>query len=256
MRAFVAFFKKELLEYTRSGKLLILLILFTVFGIMNPAIAKLTPMIMELLSEEMGEIGMTVTEMRVDALTSWAQFFKNISTALIAFVLICGGAFVKEYSSGTLILMLTKGLSRYKVVLAKGLTMLSLWTVGYWLCFVITYGYTAYYWDNGIAVHLIPAVVFWWLFGVFAVALTVLFSVLTSSYSGVMLGTGAVVLVSYVLEFLPKAAKYTPTHLMSSGGLLTEAVKIEDFVPSVIIAVTLSALCFVAAVIAFNKKRL
>ncbi len=256
MRAFVAFFKKEVLEYARCGRLLVIVILFALFGIMNPAVAKLTPMLMDLLSEEMGEIGMTVTEARVDALTSWAQFFKNISTALIAFVLICGGAFVKEYRSGTLILMLTKGLARYKVVLAKALTMFSLWTLGYWLCFAITYGYNAYYWDNGIAVDLIPAVVFWWLFGVFAVALIVLFSAVTSSYSGVMLGTGAAVLVSYMLEFLPKVAKYTPTYLMSSGGLITGILKIDDFVSSVIIALSLTASCLIAAVVVFNKKQL
>ena len=256
MRAFVAFLKKEFLECARCGKLLLLLILFAAFGIMNPAIAKLTPALMELLSEEMSDIGMTMAETRVDALTSWTQFFKNIPMALIAFVLITGGVFTKEYESGTLILMLTKGLARYKVVLAKALTMLSLWTLGYWLCFGITYGYNAYYWDNGIALDLIPAVVLWWLFGVFAVALIVIFSVLTSVYSGVLLGTGTVVLVSYLIGLLPKAAKYTPTHLMSSGGLLTGSVRLEDLLSSGIIALSLSVLCFITAVIVFNKKQI
>lgn len=37
-------------------------------------------------------------------------------------------------------LVLTKGLSRYKVVLAKAMLLLSLWTVGYGICFAITYG--------------------------------------------------------------------------------------------------------------------
>ena len=256
MRAFIAFFKKELLDCFRSGRLLLLGILFVIFGIMNPAIAKLTPAMMELFSEEVGELGMVIGEARVDALTSWTQFFKNIPMALIAFVLICGGSFVKEYQSGTLVLMLTKGLARYKVVLAKALTMLSLWTAGYWLCFAITYGYNAYYWDNAIAQNLAPAVVFWWLFGVMIVALTVLFSTLTNSYGGVMLCTGAVAVVSSLVEFLPKIAKYTPTHLMSSGGLLSGAIGVEEFIPSLIIALAITAACFVSSIFAFNKKQL
>ena len=127
MRAFVAFFKKELFESIRNGKLLILFILFFAFGIMNPAIAKLTPWILDMLGEELAESGMTMTGVTVDAITSWVQFFKNIPMALIAFVLLYGGTFSKEYESGTLILVLTKGLARYKVVLAKALMMVALW---------------------------------------------------------------------------------------------------------------------------------
>ena len=38
-----AFGKKEWMELVRSGKFLVLLILFCLFGIMNPAVAKLRP---------------------------------------------------------------------------------------------------------------------------------------------------------------------------------------------------------------------
>ena len=169
MRSFLAFFKKELMESARSGKLMILGILFFAFGVMNPAIAKLTPWLLDVLSESLAESGMTVTAVTVDALTSWTQFFKNIPMALIAFILLYSGIFTKEYESGTLILMLTKGLDRYKVVLAKALLMLSVWTGGYWLCFCVTYAYNVYFWDNGIAVGLMPAALHWWLFGIFTV---------------------------------------------------------------------------------------
>ena len=87
MKAFFAFFKKEVLESARSGKLLFLTLLFCAFGIMNPAIAKLTPWLLEIMADELAGSGMTVTEVTVDALTSWTQFFKNIPMALIAFVL-------------------------------------------------------------------------------------------------------------------------------------------------------------------------
>lgn len=119
MKSFIAFFKKEVLESVRSGKLTILGILFLLFGIMNPAIAKMIPWLLEIMSDYFAEAGMTVTEVTIDALTSWTQFFKNIPMALIVFVLVYSGTFTREYESGTLILILTKGLSRYKVVLAE-----------------------------------------------------------------------------------------------------------------------------------------
>lgn len=50
MRAFLAFMKKEWMEQIRSSRLIILAILFLMFGIMNPAIAKLTPWLFEVMA--------------------------------------------------------------------------------------------------------------------------------------------------------------------------------------------------------------
>ena len=100
MKSFIAFFKKEVLESVRSGKLAILGILFLLFGIMNPAIAKMIPWLLEIMSDYFAEAGMTVTEVTIDALTSWTQFFKNIPMALIVFVLVYSGTFTREYESG------------------------------------------------------------------------------------------------------------------------------------------------------------
>ena len=154
MRTLFAFIKKEWMEQVRSGKFLILLIVFGLFGIMNPAIAKLTPWLMEMFSDAVAESGMILGEVQVDAMTSWVQFFKNIPMGLIVFVLLQGGIFTKEYQSGTLILALTKGLKRRTVVLAKMIVLNVLWSLCYWLSFGITYIYTAYFWDNSIAKNL------------------------------------------------------------------------------------------------------
>ena len=124
MKSFIAFFKKEILESIRSGKILILGAIFILFGIMNPAIAKLTPWIIEVFSESLAESGMIVGEVTVNALTSWTQFFKNIPMALIAFVLIYASIFTKEYEDKTLELILTKGIKRYKIVLSKLLLLI------------------------------------------------------------------------------------------------------------------------------------
>jgi len=256
MRSFIAFFKKEILESARSGKLMILGVLFFLFGVMNPAIAKLTPWLFEMLSESMAESGMIVTGVTVDANTSWTQFFKNIPMALIAFVLIYSGIFTKEYEKGTLVLMLTKGLARYKVILSKAAVILLVWNAGYWLCFAVTYGYNAYFWDNSVAVGLTAAVLNWWLFGMWVCCLTVLFSVLFTSYSSVLLGTGATVLGSYLLGLLPKVKAFMPTSLVNSGALLVGAEGSDVYVKALVVTVLTSLACIAASVPILNKKQI
>ena len=93
MRTLFAFTKKEMLEQLRTSKLVILGIVFLLFGVMNPAVAKLTPWLMEMLADTMEGSGLIITEVKVTALDSWVQFFKNLPMALIIFILLEGGIF-------------------------------------------------------------------------------------------------------------------------------------------------------------------
>ena len=175
--------------------------------------------------------------------------------ALIVFVLLQGGIFTKEYSSGTLVLSLTKGLERYKVVVSKAVTLTLLWTVGYWLCFWVTYAYNAYYWDNSIAQNLALSAVCWWLFGVFTVSLMTLFSALFLSNSGVLLATGATVLGSYLLSLLPKLSRFMPTLLMDGTSLIDGYAEAEKYLTAIAVATAVGILCFALSIPVFNKKQ-
>ena len=256
MKTLMAFMKKEWMEQIRSSRLFILGLLFLAFGIMNPAIAKLTPWLMEMVAESMEEAGLAVVEVKVDAMTSWTQFYKNIPMALIAFVLLQSNIFTKEYQSGTLILALTKGLERYKVVLAKTIVLISTWTAGYWLCYGVTYAYNAYFWDNSIASHLGMAALYWWLIGIWVIALMMLFSVISSSNSGVLLGTGGIFFAVYLLSLIPKLKEYMPTELMGGMNLLMKATEPGDYTKSLIVAGLSLIVCFIISIPLFNKRRL
>ena len=256
MKSLIAFVKKEFSEQIRSGKLMFLTILFVLFGIMNPAVAKLTPWLLEMMADTLSESGMIVTGVTVSAMDSWVQFFKNIPMALIAFVLLQGSIFTKEYSSGTLVLSLTKGLHRFKVVVAKAFVMYSLWSVGYFLCFGITYAYNAYFWDNSIAHNLGFSVICWWLFGMFAISLIVLFSILSESSTGVLIGTGGVILLSYLVSLIPKINKYLPTFLTDGNSLIYGVSETEKYIPALIITLILSAVCFAVSIPIFNKRQM
>ena len=256
MRALLACTKKEMTEQLRSGKLTILGILFLLFGVMNPAVAKLTPWLMEVMADSLEGSGLIITEVTITAMDSWVQFFKNIPMALIVFILMEGGIFTGEYRSGTLILSLSKGLARYKVVVAKAAVTALLWSVGYWLCFGVTYAYNAYFWDNAVAKHLIFSVVLWWVFGLWCVALTVLFSVVSRTGTGVLLGTGGIAFGSSLFGGLPKLAAYLPTRLTDGVSLIYGTLSPDDYTVALVIVAISGVACLAVSVPLFNKKQL
>ncbi len=251
-----AFIKKECMEQLRSGRLWITLALFGLLGIMNPAVAKLTPWLLDVMADSLAENGMVVTDITVSAMDSWVQFFKNMPIGLIAFVLLHGTIFTKEYSSGTLVLSLTKGLERFKVVISKTNVLAAIWSLGLWLCFGITYLYNSYFWDNSVAQNLLLSVVCWWLFGVFVISLMTLFSTISTSNTGVLLGTGAIVLVSYIVGLLPKANKYLPTLLTDGNSLIYGMAQSKEYIAAIIVTAIATIICFSFSIPIFNKKHL
>lgn len=256
MKSLYAFTKKEIMDQLRSNKVLVLGIIFIIFGIMNPAIAKLTPWLFEKMSDSLAESGIQVGKITVDALMSWEQLFKNIPMGLIAFVLLESSIFTKEYQSGTLVLSLTKGLKRHNVVIAKTVVLVLLWTVCFWMCFGITYVYNDFYWDNSIAKYLLFASFCWWFFGIWVIMIMVLSSTLAQNGSGVLLGTGGVVFAIYLISMIPKVDKYMETMLTTGYSLTTGASKTSDYTVAVIVTLIVSVVFFVTGIIVFNKKRL
>lgn len=256
MRSLIAFMKKEAMSQLRTGKLFIVLGVFVLLGVMNVAVAKLTPWILGLFKDALAESGMNITEMTVSAMDSWAQYYKNLPMGVIVFVVLQGTAFTKEYRSGTLVLSLTKGLERFKVVVAKASMLFVVWSLCYWSCFGVTCLGNACFWDNSVASALMFSAVCWWLFGVFIVALMTLLSTIFSSSAWVLLGTGGGVLISYIIGLIPKVGKYLPTFLTNGTSLIYGMVQPKEYLVSILITAVLTVVCFVVSVPLFNKKQL
>lgn len=185
MRAYWAFTKKELLESICTYKLLILGCIFLMFGFMNPVIAKITP---ELVKSFMPG-GISIDLPSPSAADSWMQFFKNVpQMGLAVLAILFSGMMAGEIQKGTLVLMVTKGLSRTAVLCSKFTVAVLLWTASYAVCTGVTYGYTVYFWKMEGIDHLVAALLGVWLFGVLLLASDLLGSVISkSSYSSLSL---------------------------------------------------------------------
>ena len=73
MRQLSLLLRKELLELVRTKKAMVLLIVFGIFGILNPALAKLTPWMLSLMGESLAEQGITIGAISVTALWGMLQ---------------------------------------------------------------------------------------------------------------------------------------------------------------------------------------
>ena len=256
MKGFGVFCKKEITELFRTYRVFLLGAVALIFGILSPLIAKLTPWLMEQYADSFREQGIIVGQVTVTAKDSWTQFDKNFFIVLIVGVAIFSGSYVNEYTKGTLIPLVTKGLTRTSVVLSKILIQLLTWTVYFMVCFGITWGYTAYFWDNSAVKNYLWMAAFFWLIGVFLLAVLAFFSSFMNSSIQVLLGVGGVYVLLTMLGMIKAVETLLPTYLLGSASLLTGEKVPGDFAAAAGMAGGLSVVLVVLAVLITRHRKL
>ena len=94
------------------------------------------------------------------------------------------------------------------------------------------------------------------MFGLWVIALFVLWSVAAKSVGSVLAGTGSVVFITYLLGMVPKIKEYLPTALTDGTALIYNTAKPDAYIAPLIISIA-SALVFVAVSIClFRKKKI
>ncbi|MBQ8165572.1 MAG: ABC transporter permease subunit, partial [Lachnospiraceae bacterium] len=150
----------------------------------------------------------------------------------------------------------TKGMSRTKILVSKLLVQLVVWTMAYVVNFVTTYVYTEYYWDNSEVKHCIFAGLMVYIFGIWTIGLLTLASSNGDTNMSVLLITGGVVAVCYILSIVPDVAEYMPTKLLGAVELLNGGVELEAYVKATIVVIITFMISMVGSVLCFKKKRL
>ena len=251
MKGFAAFFKKEWLENWHNHRLLILTALFLIFGITNAPLAKYTPELLAALAD-----GFTLDAAPV-ALDAWTQFFKNASSLGMSIVIILfGSTLANEYSRGTLVLLVTKGLSRRAVILAKYVVSVLIMSGCYWLCYVLTYGYTAYYWPGNALPHTALAAAALWVLGLLYLALTLLGGVLFRQTFTAIVFTGGIVALLSLVNLVLTLALWNPLQLGAGTALISGEITPADLVAPLVVSLGLTLLALVVAVKRFDQRGL
>lgn len=252
MSGYIAFVKKEFTENMKNYRFFILFAVFLIFGIMSAFLAKFTPEILSALSADMEMTSKPV------ALDSWKQFYKNISgVGFSAFIILYGSCLSGEYSKGTLVLMVTKGLSRKAVILAKYTVAAVLMTICYWVSFTAAYGYTAFLWRDTGLFHVALAAVALWLVGFLYLSILMVGCVIFKQTFTSILFTGGIVAVISLLGIIEPIAKFNPFILTSKNvDLLSGEAVPSDFMIPALLSVAMSISGLLIAIKLFNKKQL
>ena len=153
MSGYLAFMGKEFKEQIRTFKALILFIVLLLFGLVSPALAKIMPELLKLIP--MDGLELTINIPAPTWMDAYAQFFKNITQiGIIVLLILLNGSISQEMQRGTLINMLSKGLARPTVILAKFTASGLLWSFCYVLSAVGTWIYTLILFGKHAPSHL------------------------------------------------------------------------------------------------------
>lgn len=246
--------KKEINEILRTYKIYVVPIIFLLFGLTSPIIAKIAP---ELLKSMVTEFTIELPPPTwVDA---FGQFFKNLTQiGMLAVILTNMGIVADEKYRGTVLLILSKPVSRHAFVFSKlvatlGLVLVSL-ALSYLACL---YNTTVLFPDIDIA-RSFHATLVYAVYIIFITSLTVFASTVAHNNiaaGGISIG---ILIVASILPSLHEAfATYSPGSLTAMmNNIITGTSTLGDATWAIFITLAISiGLVFLGNVV-FSKQEL
>ena len=254
MRSFIAFTKKEFIEQIRSYKILILLVIFFVFGMISPLLAKILPDIISSMDMQ----GMEIIIPKPTYIDGYTQFFSNINQmGIMILLLVFSGIVQHEISKGTLINILSKGLDRYKVILAKFLSVSITWTMAFLISAITNYLYIRYLFKGICNKEIVISLIMLWIFGIFVLSIVIFSSTITNGNYGGLLLSASILGILLIIDMIPKSYKYNPIALASKGmDIIKNTLEISSMYLSMGITVLSTIILIISTIIIFNNKKM
>ncbi len=153
--------------------------------------------------------------------------------------------------------MVTKGLSRKAVILAKYTVAAALMTISYWIGYAATYGYTTLLWNDNDLSNVAFAAVSLWIVGFLYLSILMIGCVIFKQTFTSILFTGGMVTIISLLGMIEPIAKFNPFILTSKNvDLISGEAVPADFMIPAFISIVLSIFGVLIAIRLFNKKQL
>lgn len=254
MRIFFSLIKKESIGNIRTKKILGLLLLFIFIGFISPFTAKLTPKILQAIATDVIDIKVN-TPTEID---SWVQFFKNVNQiGMFGLVILFSTQVTDEIQKRTLINLLSKGLPRYQVIISKCFFNTIMWIFSYCICFLVSFGYTKYFFGNTFPIkNILMAVFLPLIFGIFLISLEILGSVITENVIGTLLFVIGGVVIQFILSLKEEIVKYMPIALIGKNVDIIKGIVFNDYFIPIFTTCGLIIICIISSIIILNKKEI
>jgi len=242
------FFKKEMREIVKTQKIFILPALFLFVAFSSPLASKY-------INEILKMVGVDATFPEPKFTDSYLQFFKNFnSMCFFIMVLSFMGIVVDERVRGSMVIALTKRLSRTQFIFSKFISVVLFYTASYFVSVVGCIYYTYLLFPNYYHENLFLSFFIFWIYGVFIISVTVLGSTISKTHmmSGII-GIGAL-LGFPLIAMIPRVGKYTPGKLSElSTKIISGTNQASDTI--IPLAVTAIAVCVIMFLSVFAFKR-
>ena len=253
MKQFLVLAKKDLLEFTRSKKFLIIIVVFIFVAVASPILAKLTPLLLKSIP---ATPGLTIKMPEPTFMDAIDQFVKNISQlALIVLVFVVAGSVADEKSRRNLEILLSKPVSRTKFILSKFASYLGpisvmflLSVAGFYLYTISTFG--SFSLGNFVLVSLLIL-----LSVLMVLSITIFASTFVGNeLSAAGIGYGSYIVIDLTFGLVKKITKYSPNYIFSNYKSLITNGWNRDFIVPALAALFVIFVTVTAAVLLFQKQ--
>jgi ABC-2 type transport system permease protein len=247
------FLKKEVMEYIKTPKGIILFFLFIFFALSSPLLAKYMN---EILFSVAGDLGLTLPD--PTKLDSWLQFYKNFNTiCLIVFLIIVTGTVSQEKNRSTIILSLTKNISRFNFLFSKFIAAFAVYTVVYFSSVLVSAWYTNVLFTEFAYDGLWLSVIMLWLMGLFFTSLGLFVSVISKTPTSSALFGFFAFAVLQILNISTDMAMVNPAGASTLvNGIIANSVDVSQMWINILSTMVASIILFITSYLIFRKQEI
>ncbi len=249
----VELLKKEFMEYVKTPKGLILLVLFLFFAISSPATAKFMNEIIAAVATDI-----TISFPDPTLYDSWGQVFKNMnSICLIVYLIVMAATVSQEKSKGSILLVLTKKVSRFQFLMSKFIVGSLVFTGLLIISTLASAWYTNLLFDGFMYEGFWMSLLLFWLMGIFYTALALFVSVLgKTATTSALLGFFAYAVLQ-ILNISMDLAIFNPSGASSLiNGILTDTLDQSRLWINILSASLFSLILFISGFLIFKRQEI
>lgn len=251
--------RKEWMESIRKHRLLVMAVVFLLFGIMSPLTAKYMPEIMKLAlgsSEEIIKIGFNIPDPVIT--DSYIQYYKNLTQmGIFVQILVFMGLVSEEKSKGTAVLILTKSVSRQVFMLSKFIMACVVVIVSLVPSYLAFYLYTYLLFDEAPAIASVTGLLMYLVLSLFILAYTFFASTVSKSVAiSALIAIGGYFSIS-IISAIPRISDYFPMKLADAAYQISLGVSSAgEYTKSIFITLAATAVLVAISMMSFRRQEL
>lgn len=247
--------KKEVKEYIRKHKILIILSVFILIGIISPLGTKYLGAILQQLLPS----GYEIKFRSPSEIEAYFQFFKNISQlGLIIFIFATVGIMSDEFEKKTIINILSKGINRGAVILSKFVVTSIIFLLSYTVSIMVFRYYTGIFWGNNIRIGVvIYSSILIYFYGVLNISVNIFLGTIFENKILTLVVCFAFNIIQMFLGIFPQIARYLPVSSLSQCVYIVEGkIDIYETIPALLSTLFFTALLLITSIYLFNRKEI